>query len=459
LLPVAFSTAAVAACSSSTEQAPKEVTFHADLEPILQNRCQGCHNPGGIAPMSLVNYDEVKIFGRTAAEKVRDRVMPPWGAYDDETCKVKHEFRDDLRLTPEEIDTFAKWVDQGMKEGDPARAPAAKTFAKPGLLDATMRLGLKQPHKVKGHAEDDIRCFPLDPGFTKDTYIGASNVVPGNAKVVHHVIVYTDPNQEAKTKVDASGSYPCFGSAEVSNQSLVLAWAPGVPPASYAEVNAGLKIPANAHLVLQVHYHPSDTDQEDTTQFELKALTEKPIYEAMVLLAGNATSPTGKLQRLLPGPDDPAEGPKFLIPAGKERHVEKMELDIPETFQNHKLPVMRILAVGSHMHWAGVDMKINIERKDPYDDQPKQECLLGTPRYDFNWQRAYAYKGAYEELPTIGPGDRVTFTCTYNNSMSNPYVRKALAEKRLSAPVPIELGESTLEEMCLGAFVVLRPAF
>lgn len=457
LLPVALVSVAAAACSSSPPP-PKEATFHADVAPILQSRCQSCHNPSGVAPMALVTYDDAKTYGRIGLEKVLDRTMPPWGAYDDEACKVKHEFRDDLRLSADEVDTLKRWVDQGMKEGDPTRGPAAKTFSKAGLLDATHRFGMKASYKLKAGAADDIRCFPLDPGFAQDTFIGASNVLPGNPKVVHHVIVYTDPNREAQGKVDASGSYPCFGTAEVANQSLVLAWAPGVPPGTYGE-NAGLRIEGGSHLVLQVHYHPAATDEEDTTTFELKALASRPAYEARVILAGNANSGTGKLQRLLPGADDPPDGPKFIIPAGKERHVEKMELDIPETFQGRKLPTMRILATGSHLHWAGVDMKIHIDRKDPFDDQPKQECLLGTPRYDFNWQRAYAYKGAYEELPTLGPGDRITFTCTYNNTMSNPYVRKALAEKRLSSPVALELGESTLEEMCIGAFVVLGPSF
>lgn len=456
LLPLAVTASLAGACSSSPD-APREVTFHTDIEPLVQSRCQGCHNADGIAPMPLVTFDDVKQFGRLAAEKVRDRVMPPWGAYDDSSCSMKHKLRDDLRLTDEQVALFDSWVAQGMKEGDPALAPPKQTYGKATLLGATNTLGMKAPYTVKP-GQDDIRCFPIDPGFAEDTYIGGSNVLPGNPRVVHHVIVYTDPKQQAKDKVDASGSYPCFGSADVDNQSLVLAWAPGVPPTGYGD-NAGLKLPAKTHLVLQVHYHPTDRDEQDDTKFELRALAQKPFYETMVLLAGNASDPNGKLMKLLPGEDDPPQGPKFYIPPGKEKHVEKMELTIPEQFQGHKTPTLRILASGSHMHWAGVDMKIDIERKDPFDDQPKQECLLGTPKYDFNWQRAYQYVGSYEELPTIGPGDRVTFTCTYNNTTSNPYVRKALAEKRLSAPVAIELGEQTLDEMCLGAFLVLSPAF
>ena len=40
-------------------------------------------------------------------------------------------------------------------------------------------------------------------------------------------------------------------------------------------------------------------------------------------------------------------------------------------------------------------------------------------------------------------------------AMDNPYVVQALEEKKMSSPVDVKLGEQTLDEMCLGAFVVL----
>jgi len=36
------------------------VTFTRDVAPILQKSCQNCHRPGAIAPMSLVNYQDVR---------------------------------------------------------------------------------------------------------------------------------------------------------------------------------------------------------------------------------------------------------------------------------------------------------------------------------------------------------------------------------------------------------------
>ena len=41
-------------------QAESGVTFHKDVEPILQRNCQGCHRPGETAPMSLLSYKDAR---------------------------------------------------------------------------------------------------------------------------------------------------------------------------------------------------------------------------------------------------------------------------------------------------------------------------------------------------------------------------------------------------------------
>jgi hypothetical protein len=103
-------------------------------------------------------------------------------------------------------------------------------------------------------------------------------------------------------------------------------------------------------------------------------------------------------------------------------------------------------------------MKIDITRKAPPEGQPAAECLLGTPKYDFNWQRGYSYDEPVERLPTLGPGDKLRLTCTYDNTTKNRHVRRAMSELRLSSPQEIRLGENTLDEMCLGAIVTMRPS-
>src|SRR5687768_3318642 len=127
---------AVIACAAKEDDAD-EITFSKTIEPLVQEKCQRCHREGGIAPFALVSYRDVQRRGNMLKEKIIAREMPPWGAFDDESCKVQHEFRDDLSLTQEQIDLFAKWVERGMPEGDPAQRPPPKQFPADGLLDKT----------------------------------------------------------------------------------------------------------------------------------------------------------------------------------------------------------------------------------------------------------------------------------------------------------------------------------
>jgi hypothetical protein len=91
----------------------------------------------------------------------------------------------------------------------------------------------------------------------------------------------------------------------------------------------------------------------------------------------------------------------------------------------------------------------------PLPDQPADECLLETPSWDFDWQRFYTYDVPVTSLPLVMPGDVFEIRCRYDNSMDNPFVRRALAEQGLDRPRDVVLGETTLDEMCLGAFTLL----
>jgi hypothetical protein len=88
----------------------------------------------------------------------------------------------------------------------------------------------------------------------------------------------------------------------------------------------------------------------------------------------------------------------------------------------------------------------------------ESECLVQTPKWDFEWQRIYSYDAEIADLPTIGQGDELHMRCTYNNTLSNPFVADALEERGLTEPTTVVLGDETLDEMCLGAFGVLFPA-
>ena len=109
--------------------AQDEVTFHKDIEPILQRSCQNCHRDGGAGPMPLVTYEEVAPFAGLIEYKtgLRDRAgaMPPW--YMEKNIGIQ-EYKDDPSLSDEEIAAISTWARSGTPKGDIADAPEQMAF-------------------------------------------------------------------------------------------------------------------------------------------------------------------------------------------------------------------------------------------------------------------------------------------------------------------------------------------
>ena len=95
-------------------------TFAEHVAPILQQSCQQCHQEGGMAPMALTTYDEVRPWASLIKSKVESRMMPPWHV--DKRVGIQ-EFKNDISLEDEEIRTVVAWVDGGAPLGDPAKLP------------------------------------------------------------------------------------------------------------------------------------------------------------------------------------------------------------------------------------------------------------------------------------------------------------------------------------------------
>src|SRR6185503_15698645 len=99
------------------------VTFSKDVAPILQARCQECHQPNSIAPMSLITYQDARPWARAIKDRVAARQMPPW--HIDQSVGVQ-KFKNDMSLSDAQIDTIVKWVDAGAPQGDPKDMPPPK---------------------------------------------------------------------------------------------------------------------------------------------------------------------------------------------------------------------------------------------------------------------------------------------------------------------------------------------
>src|SRR5204863_6138559 len=154
----------------------RDVTFTKDIAPILQRSCQNCHRPDGMAPMSLLTYEDVRPWARAIKLRTSVREMPPW--FIERNIGVQ-KFKDDLSLSDEEIAKIASWVDNGGPRGNPADMPPALKFADAGAWTiGTPDLVVSSPViTVKPVAPDlqgDIGGVPTN--LTEDRYVKAVQV-------------------------------------------------------------------------------------------------------------------------------------------------------------------------------------------------------------------------------------------------------------------------------------------
>src|SRR3989475_10229332 len=99
------------------------VTFSKDVAPIFQAKCEERHQPNSIAPMSLITYQDARPWAKAIRERVITHQMPPW--HIDRSVGVQ-QFKNDMSLTDQQVDTIVRWVDGGAPQGDPKDLPPAK---------------------------------------------------------------------------------------------------------------------------------------------------------------------------------------------------------------------------------------------------------------------------------------------------------------------------------------------
>src|SRR3982750_856581 len=167
----------------SARQMTAQVTFSKNVAPILYSHCVVCHRPNDIAPMSLVNYHEVRPWAAAIREAVLQRAMPPWHA-------DPHigEYINDPRLSDQDIATIDTWVKSGAQEGSPEDLPAMPEFKDGWHIKPDLILNIPEQTVGAGN-QDDYEYIYVPTNFTEDRWIQAGEVVPGDRRVVHHATV------------------------------------------------------------------------------------------------------------------------------------------------------------------------------------------------------------------------------------------------------------------------------
>ena len=116
----AFQSPAQAQATFASSQDDVDVTYSADVASIIQENCTVCHRAGGIGPMELVTYENVRMYAPLIKNKVANRLMPPY--YYDTDVGIQ-DLKEDWRLSDEDINTIVAWVDQGAPLGNVDEIP------------------------------------------------------------------------------------------------------------------------------------------------------------------------------------------------------------------------------------------------------------------------------------------------------------------------------------------------
>jgi hypothetical protein len=389
-IAVAAALLAVALGGGTMADSPA-VSFHKDVEPILQKNCQTCHRPGQVGPMSFLTYESVRPWARAMKTAVESRKMPPWFA-----DPQYGPYLNDRSLKQGEIDTIAKWVEAGAPEGAASDAPPPMQWAEGWVIEPDLIVDgpiTDVPATTKNNVVEWMTVI-MPSGFTKDTWVTSVQIKPEFPEIAHHICIgYVPHNPTYKYGVaywadkerDADGAAlpdkgPTFlgGGTPKSTDSNAtpIAIRPGVnvaPPAGaedcylpgnlaadYRPIDAARLIPAGSDITFNLHYTPNGKAVTDHVKVGFTVADRPPDREYLSFLT---TSPT-----------DPK---RFAIPPNTA-NWESPPAEV--TF----LQDAELVYLMPHMHARGKDMTYTLE----YPDGRKQ-IVLSVPRYDFNWQLGY----------------------------------------------------------------------
>lgn len=386
---------------------PEGPTFSKEVVRIFQQHCQTCHHEGDIAPFSLVTYEESKPYAQLIKIMTQTRQMPPWKPADG--CG---EFKDERRLTQEEIDTIGKWADAGAPEGNRADLPEPLDFSGGWALGEPSAVFRMAEAYTPPIGQDTYRCFTIPTGLTSDQWVQAVDTRPGDRETVHHVITFIDTTGASVRldEADPGPGYTCFGGPGFTLPSTLGGWAPGSRPLSLPDGTA-FRLPAGSRVVLQVHYHPHGGHAHpDQTEIGVYYAKEQPASTMHIV---------------------PIVNTSFTIPPNNGNYEVTATWPLP-------MPAAKLWFVAPHMHLLGRTMRVLATKPDG-----ASECLIQIDDWDFNWQGAYLY----EQPIAIPSGTVLSLRATYDNSSTNP-------RNPNNPPKPVSWGEETTDEMCI-AFVGL----
>lgn len=362
-----------------------EVTFQEHVAPLLSKACQDCHRPGTAAPFSLLTYSDAVAHAEMISEVVHQERMPPIFS------SKKHGSFSNIRpMSPQERSLIMAWVRQGMKEGDPGKAPPAREFStsKWKIDPPDLVIPMLTSYSIPESGVVPYRYAILPHVFLEDTWVQQVEILPGNPSVVHHCNL----------------GYARVGEKISATRNFVTGFVPGGDP-MILKNQVGFLIPAGSVLGLQLHYITNGAETTDRTSVGL-VFAKEPIQKRLRNIQCVAH--------------------RFEIPPGASHYPLTATRKIPCNATG--------IGLFAHMHLRGKSMVF--EKITP---EKSRETILSIPNYDFNWQLSYQWEPGAMQFPK---GTEIKVTAHYDNSSFNPYNPDPTATVRE--------GEQSFEEMMYG---------
>lgn len=377
-------------------------TFSKDVSRIFQQKCQQCHQPNSIAPMSLITYRDARPWARAIRERVMTRQMPPWHV--DQSVGVR-KFKNDMSISDEQIDTIVRWVDAGAPEGDPKDLPAPIPLRTDNEWQATKDgygppdIIVRSPEFTMPARHQDVWFRPMsDLPITEPRWARIVEIRPTSLKgrrILHHSIAYLVLNNDpaAVNTFTANSVNNGGGSAGLDDLSVrrpqLMEWAIGKGYDLFPEGTGKLLLPGEK-LSWDQHLHAVGED--------ITAGSEIGIW----------LHPKG-------------QEPKKRIYLVAFTGLRKREyVDIPPNSVAHTegFTVLRenalITNFQPHFHLRGKAMQVEAILPDG-----GTRILSYVGRFNFNWMTNYIYDD--DEAPVLPKGTIIHVTAWYDNTRANPF--------------------------------------
>jgi len=364
-----------------------KISYTDSVAPIIQAKCATCHQPGGIGPMPLNTYSQIKAFSPMIREVIRTHRMPPYLA--DPTVGA---FKDDDRLTLDQRKTLVHWIEAGAPRGSGEDPLQKVTFKAPewplGKPDVVLDV---PPVKVPATGILDYQHPVVANAMSEGRWMKATTFRITDRQAVHHIltgVVGTDHVGDTFSESQWGASLGGYGPGRGSN----------IQPD-----DTGVWVPASGGVGFQNHYTPYGKETTEKTQMGLYFYPkgQEPTYVLRTFLIFDFS---------------------IEIAPGEEFHKETSYIEFPKD--------AILYGITPHAHVRGGSAQVSILYPNG-----KEEKLLALPRYNFSWQYEYFLK----EPLKVPAGAKIVARWTYDNSTRNP-----------GNPDPtktVYMGEQTSEEM------------